>query len=205
MAIVSNRPLGSVLFRAGLVTFCTLVFLFLIAPILVIVPLSFNAEPYFTYPMSGLSLRWYEDIFGDGLQAHLWQRAALNSAIVAVCSTVLAVILGTLAALGMWRATFPLKGLVYAILISPMIVPIIVTAIGMYYFFASVGLVGSLAGIILAHTALGAPFVLITVTATLTGFDRNLVRAGSILGASPMRVRERCSPMPHPGTNLLSF
>lgn len=167
---------------------CALIFVFLIAPIVVIIPLSFNSEPYFSYPMAGYSLRWYEVIFGDSSQSLLWQRSIRNSVVVGIAATALATALGTLAALGLNRANFPLKGGVMAILISPIIVPLVVTAVGMFYFYAQIGLASTLPGIILAHTALGVPFVVITVTATLAGFDQNLVRAGAILGAGPMRV-----------------
>ncbi len=167
---------------------CALIFMFLIVPIIVIIPLSFNSEPYFTYPMPGFSLRWYNEIFGDSPISILWQRAIVNSIIVGICAAALATVLGTLAALGMTRTKFPFKGLIMAVLISPIIVPIVITAVAMFYFYAKVGLVSNLFGIILAHAALGAPFVVITVTATLIGFDQNLVRAGSILGANPVRV-----------------
>lgn len=167
---------------------CALIFMFLIVPIIVIIPLSFNSEPYFTYPMPGFSLRWYNEIFGDSPISILWQRAIVNSIIVGFSAAALATVLGTLAALGMTRTKFPFKGLIMAVLISPIIVPIVITAVAMFYFYAKVGLVSNLFGIILAHAALGAPFVVITVTATLIGFDQNLVRAGSILGANPVRV-----------------
>ncbi len=184
-------PYTSPLERAwyyGFRVICALIFIFLIAPIVVIVPLSFNSEPYFTYPMPGYSLRWYEVIFGDSPQSLLWQRSIQNSVIVGAGATALATALGTLAALGLNRANFPFKGGVMAVLISPMIVPLVVTAVGMFYFYAQIGLASTLPGIVLAHTALGVPFVVITVTATLAGFDQNLVRAGAILGAGPMRV-----------------
>ncbi len=163
---------------------CALVFVFLIAPILVIAPLSFNAEPYFTYPMPGLSTRWYEDFF----TSERWQTALKNSVFIAIAVTALATALGTLAALGLSRARFPMRAAVMALLISPLVVPVVITAVGMYFFYAMVGLTNSYLGVILAHTALATPFVVITVTATLTGFDYNLARAGASLGASPARV-----------------
>jgi len=166
---------------------CALVFLFLIAPIIVIMPLSFNAEPYFSYPMPGFSLRWYEDFF----TSDRWQAALQNSVIVAVSTTLLATTLGTVAALGLSRANFPLRPVVMGILISPMIVPIVITAVGMYFFYAMVGLANSYMGLILAHTALATPFVVITVTATLTGFDHSLSRAAASLGAPPLHVFRR--------------
>ncbi len=167
---------------------CVLIFVFLIAPIIVIIPLSFNSEPYFTYPMAGYSMRWYEEIFGDSPISILWQRSMVNSVIIAFFATILATLLGTLAALGMTRVQFKGKGLLLAVLISPLVVPIVITAVGMFYFYAKIGLVGTLTGIILAHAALGVPFVVITVTATLIGFDHNMVRAGASLGAGPVRV-----------------
>ncbi len=163
---------------------CALVFLFLIAPILVIMPLSFNPEPYFTYPLGGISTRWYEEFF----TSERWQTALENSIVIACATTALATTLGTVAALGLARANFPLRALVMGILISPMIVPIVITAVGMYFFYAMVGLTNTYIGLILAHTALATPFVVITVTATLTGFDQSLTRAGAGLGAAPMRV-----------------
>ncbi len=184
-------PYASPLERAWYYTYrgiCALIFIFLIGPIIVIMPLSFNSEPYFTYPMAGFSLRWYDEIFGDSPLSILWQRSIVNSVIIAVFATILATTLGTLAALGMTRINFRGKGMLLAILISPIVVPIVITAVGMFYFYAQIGLVGTLAGITLAHTVLGVPFVVITVTATLVGFDQNMVRAGAILGAGPIRV-----------------
>lgn len=178
---------------------CAAIFLFLLAPILIVIPLSFNSESFFTFPMPGLSLKWYAEFF-NGLQ---WQLALKNSTIAAVAATFLATVLGTLAALGMSRARFPLQTLVLAILISPLVVPIVIVAVGLFYFFARVGLTGpewGLVPLILAHTALGVPFVVITVTATLVGFDHNLVRAGSSLGANPSRVFFRVTlPLILPG------
>jgi putative spermidine/putrescine transport system permease protein len=179
---------------------CGLIFFFLMAPIIVIIPLGFNSIPFFTYPMEGFSFRWYGEIFGESPISILWQRSIVNSVIIAVSATILASTLGTLAALGLTRADFPLKSLVMAILISPIIVPIVVTAIGMFYFYAKIGLASTLTGIILAHTALGVPFVVITVSATLAGFDHNMLRAGAILGAGPLMVfRKVTLPIITPG------
>ena len=179
---------------------CGLIFFFLIAPIIAIIPLGFNSVPFFTYPMEGFSLRWYGEIFGESPISIQWQRAIVNSVIIAVFATLLATALGTLAAIGLTRANFPFKGVLMAILISPIMVPIVVTAIGMFYFYAKVGLVSTLLGIILAHTALGVPFVVITVAVTLQGFDYNLMRAGAVLGANPVRVfRKITLPIILPG------
>ncbi|SDH52414.1 ABC transporter permease [Roseospirillum parvum] len=168
--------------------FCAAVFVFLIGPILVIVPLSFNAEPYFTFTKEmisfdpdGYSLRWYKDF----LENELWLFSIKNSFIVAIVSTILATSLGTLAALGLASSYMPYRTLVMSLLISPMIVPLIISAAGMFFFYSSIDLAHTFPGVILAHTALGVPFVVITVTATLIGFDRNLIRASQNLGASP--------------------
>ena len=171
----------------GLRLFVGLVLLFLIAPILAIMPLSFNSESFFTYPMPGFSLQWY---FGDQgfFTNERWTGALRLSVIVAVATTALASVLGTLAALGLSRSNLPGRALLMAVLISPMIVPVIISAIGLFFFYAFTGLNGTLIGIILAHTALATPFVVITVTATLASFDRTLMRAGASLGAPPWTV-----------------
>lgn len=158
------------------------ILVFLIAPILVIMPLSFNSEPYFSYPMPGLSLRWYEDFFTNVR----WTSALKMSIIVAVSVTLVSTILGTLAALGLSRPRFPARGIIMSLLISPIIVPVIISAIGMYFFYTRIGLTNSIPGIVLAHTALATPFVVITVTATLSGFDHTLTRAAASLGANPV-------------------
>ncbi len=182
--MMTRSLLGLSPFTIVLRVFCALVLLFLVAPILAIMPLSFNAEPFFTYPMPGFSLQWYREFFDSAV----WRLALKNSIIVAVAATVLSSILGTLAALGLSRPNCPCRAAIMAALISPMIVPIVVSAVGIYYFFAAIGLLNSLSGLILAHTALGAPFVVITVTATLGNFDHNLMRAAASLGANPVRA-----------------
>ncbi|SNX69073.1 putative spermidine/putrescine transport system permease protein [Cereibacter ovatus] len=187
---------------------CALIFLFLIAPILIVIPLSFNIEPYFTFTEkmlaldpTGYSLRWYDTLLTFGManpeaprttawwvdvwNNAAWVRAAKNSVIIGVSSTLVATVLGTVAALGLSRPEMPFRRAIMAVLISPMIVPIIITATGLFFFYSSTGLAGSYPGIILAHATLGIPFVIITVTATLIGFDRSLTRAAASLGASP--------------------
>jgi putative spermidine/putrescine transport system permease protein len=173
--------------RYGLYGVCGLVFLFLVAPIVAIVPLSFNGGAFLTYPLEGVSLRWYEDFF----TSPRWLPALRNSLVVAGATTLLATPLGTLAALGLVRARFALKPLVVGLLISPMIVPVIIIAIAVYFLYAPLGLTGSLAGLVLAHTVLATPFVVIVVHATLQGFDSTLWRAGESLGARPLAVFRR--------------
>jgi len=170
---------------------CGAVFFFLIFPIVVIIPLSFNSVPFFTFTEemlsfdpAGYSLRWYRDFFTN----LNWQGAVNNSLIIALFSTLLATVLGALAALGLSRRHVPLRTTLMAILISPMIVPLIISACGMFFFYSRVNLQGTFIGVILAHAALGTPFVVITVTATLVGFDHSLTRAAISLGASPARA-----------------
>ena len=179
------------------------VLVFLIAPLIIIVPLSFNAEPYFTFTSKmvslnpdGFSLRWYADIVNNPQ----WGEAIVNSVIIAIASTFLATVLGTLAAIGLARSNMPFRDFFMALLISPLVVPIVISAAGMYFFYSSVGLAQTHLGIILAHTALGVPFVVITMTATLSGFDRNLIKAASSLGADPITAFYRVTlPLVAPG------
>lgn len=168
----------------GLRVYVGLVLLFLIAPILAIMPLSFNSESFFSYPMPGYSLKWYADFFFN----ERWTSAVRVSLIVATATTFLATSLGTLAALGLSQSNVPGRGLIMAALILPMIVPVIISAVGMFLFYARMNLSGTLIGLILAHTALATPFVVIVVTATLTSFDRTLMRAGASCGAPPYTV-----------------
>ena len=168
---------------------CGLIFFFLIAPILVIIPLSFNAEDFFTFTPEmlalkpeGYSLKHYEDFFTNSD----WQGALWNSLRIAPMATLLSVSFGTLAAIGLSQAHVPFRRAIMAILISPMIVPLIISAAGMYFFYSRLGLQGTYIGVVLAHAALGIPFVIITVTATLVGFDRSLTRAAANMGADPV-------------------
>lgn len=164
-----------------------LVLLFLVAPILTIVPLSFSAGGFFMYPLPGLSLRWYEDFFTSSF----WLPALKNSLVIGISATVIATTLGTLAAIGIWRARFPAQALILAVLISPMVVPVVIVAVGVYFAFAPIGLTDGYLGLILAHATLGVPFVVVTVLATLAGFDRTLMRAAAGLGAPPLTTFRR--------------
>ena len=175
---------GELIGHYALWTVTWLVLLFLILPILVIVPLSFSSGTFLTFPLPGFSLRWYEAFWAS----EPWRNDVRNSFIVAIATTILATALGTLASLGLVRANFPGKTLLMALLISPMVVPLVIVAAGAYFFYAPLGLTGSLTGLIIAHTTLAVPFVIISVTSTLAGFNPNLSRAGASLGASPPRV-----------------
>ena len=171
---------GQVLWHYSFRVICGAIFVFLITPILVVMPLSFNAENFFTFTPemlafdpAGYSLKHYRDFF----QSSEWQQALKNSLIIAPIATLLAVTFGTLAAIGLSQPHVPGRQVIMAILISPMIVPLIISAAGMYFFYSRIGLQGTYLGVILAHAALGIPFVIITVTATLVGL-RPLAHAG---------------------------
>ena len=168
---------------------CGFILFFLIAPILTIIPLSFNAENFFTFTPemlsldpAGYSLKHYQDFFTNAD----WQQALRNSFMIAPAATVISTTLGTLAAIGLSQSHVPFRRAIMAILISPMIVPLIISAAGMYFFYSRIGLQGTYTGVVLAHAALGTPFVIITVTATLVGFDRSLTRAAASMGADPV-------------------
>jgi putative spermidine/putrescine transport system permease protein len=192
----STDTVGQRVANAGLGALTALVLLFLVAPILIIVPLSFSSGSFFHYPLPGFSMRWYHDFFTSSF----WLPSVWNSLIVGSAATILATVLGTLAALGIWRSRFPGQALVLALLISPMVVPSIIVAVGVYFAFAPLGLTDGYSGLILAHTTLAVPFVVVTVLATLSGFDRTLLRAAASLGATPMTTFRRVTlPLILPG------
>ena len=184
--------------------FCGIVFFFLIAPLVAIIPISFSRSPFMLFTEGMLawppdpeawSFRWYRYMVGICTDKNLttpcsnrWMIGTVNSFFVGTISTLVATALGTLAALGLSRPHMPYKGLIMSILISPMIVPLIITAAGMFFFYAKINLVYTFTGIIMAHVALSTPFVVITVTATLVGFDTNMTRAAQSLGAKPIRT-----------------
>ncbi|MGR3617504.1 MAG: ABC transporter permease [Paracoccaceae bacterium] len=179
---------------------CGAIFVFLITPIIVVMPLSFNSQDFFTFTpemlrfeAEGYSLKHYRDFFTN----NEWQRSFKNSLIIAPIATIISVSLGTLAAIGLSQSHVPGRRAIMAILISPMIVPLIISATGMFFFYSDIGnwLEGTLGlpktfvgyiKVILAHAVLGIPFVIITVTATLVGFDHSLTRAAANMGADPV-------------------
>ena len=185
---------GERLWRFTFRALCVAIFFFLVFPILVVIPLSFNAVPFFTFTKemlaldpAGYSLQWYEDFLTNSD----WTRAVWNSLLIAPMATLIAVLLGTLGAIGLSQSHVPFKGAIMAILISPMIVPLIISATGMYFFYSEIGWQGHRQfgywAIVFSHAVLGTPFVVITVTATLVGFDKSLTRAAANLGAGPVR------------------
>lgn len=165
--------------------FCCVMMVFLVGPILAVVPISFSSSGFLSYPIPGLSLQWYEKVLAA---SGPWLPALRNSLIVGTGAMALATLLGTLAALGLARNDLPGRSFLLGLLIAPMVVPVVISGVAMYFLFARIGLTASYLGLILAHAALGAPFVVITVTATLRNFDTTLVRAAYSLGASPVHA-----------------
>ncbi len=159
-------------------------FFFLMAPIIAILPLSVNDGQYLTYPLRGFTTRWYEEFF----TSPRWALSIRNSFFIGIVAALISTALGTMAALGLSRVDFTGKRAIMGVLLSPLIVPVIIYAVGLYFFFAPWGLTASYTGLILAHAALGAPFVVVTVMAALSGFDWTLARAGASLGAGPLTV-----------------
>lgn len=187
MSVAATTVLSERLARRALWLFATLVLVFLVAPVLIVIPLSFNDSTYFSYPMTGFTLGWYEAIFASPE----WRATILNSFLIGLSSTAIATVLGTLAAMGISRPAFPFRGLVVPLLISPMIIPIVVVAVSLYLVFAPLGLINTHLGVVLAHAALGTPFVVITVTARLMAYDQSLSRAAASLGAPPWTAFRR--------------
>jgi putative spermidine/putrescine transport system permease protein len=172
------------------------VLLFLIAPIVVVFPLSFSSGELLTLPTPGYSWRWYDDFFNSSK----WLVATRNSFIVGVATAVLATLLGTVGALGIFLGRFRGKAVLIAMLSLPMVVPVVVTAVAVYFAFSMVGLNNTLTGLVLAHTVLSVPYVLLTVLATLQTFDRNLLKAAATLGAPPhVAFRRIVLPLIAPG------
>ena len=180
-------------------TICALVLFFLVMPLIAVIPISFSSSPFLQFTSQMLafepeaySLRWYKMLIGDCSDPGIttvctdrWVRGAQNSLFIGIIATFLATTLGIMASLGLSRSHMPFRKAIMAIMISPLVVPLIITAAGLFFFFAKFNLVATYTGLIFAHTVLGLPFVVITVTATLVGFDQNLIRAAASLGGSP--------------------
>lgn len=173
-----------------------LVLAFLLLPILVVLPLSFSDSRYMSLPLGQFTLHWYEAFFASPQ----WLGALLNSFAIAVTSTVLAVVLGGLAALGLRHPSMPGKRLIEVLLIAPMIVPAVIVGVGMYFVFSSAGLTRTFAGLVLAHTTLAVPFVVVNVGSALGGLNQRLLWAAASMGATPwMTLRKVTLPLISPG------
>lgn len=182
--------------RAALIVYSALVFAFLVLPILAVVPLSLNPGSFLVFPEGGLSLRWYRTL----AESPQWTHSFANSLKIAVATTLIATPLGTLAAIGLAHTQSRAKPVIVAIISAPLVVPIVVVAVAFYFLFAPLGLVNGPVGLIVAHSALALPFVVIVVHASLHGLDSELLRAASSLGARPVTVLIRIlMPLTAPG------
>jgi ABC-type spermidine/putrescine transport system permease subunit II len=171
-------------FRWGLRLLVAAVFAFLVIPILIVVIESFNGVNYLAFPLEGVSTRHYERFFTD----QSWVRASLLSARIAAVSAVIATVLGTMAAWSLARSTARGKTVMYGLLYSPVIVPIIVLAMGYYFFFSKLQLIGNWLALAAAYSVMGIPFVLVAVSSALQHFDKELENAARTLGAGPIRT-----------------
>ena len=194
----SNMPLTPLerLSSWALAIFAVVTAVFLMAPILAIVPLGFSDGEFLVYPIREWSLRWFDAFFAS----EKWAVSVRNSFVIGAAAAAIATVLGTMAAVGLARADFRGKKLVTGLVLSPLVVPIVIYAVGLYFFFAPLGLTQSYTGIVLAHAALGSPFVVVTVGASLSNFDHNLMRAAASLGAPPLVAFRRVMlPLVLPG------
>lgn len=188
-----GRPLSAG--RVGLIAYSVLVGMVLLLPTLVVVPVSFSDQKSLRLP-KGFSTQWYANFFTDPG----WYESAILSLRVGLVVTVIATVLGTAAALGLNRALGPWKGGARALLLAPIIVPGVITAIGIFYVFLKIGLTQTFWGFVIAHTVMAIPFVIVTVTASLSGFDHQLVKAAQSLGATPWSAfRQVMLPLIAPG------
>jgi putative spermidine/putrescine transport system permease protein len=176
--------------------YCLGVFLFLILPLFVVLPISISSAKYLEFPPRGISLQWYEQFF----RSKEWVRATLNSLKIATMTSLFATLLGIPAALTLARHRFKGKQVIYSLLLSPMIIPVIIVAIAIYFFFAGFKLVDNIYSLALAHTILALPVVLITVSAALQGFDQTLEYAAMSLGANRLKTFFKVTlPLIRPG------
>jgi putative spermidine/putrescine transport system permease protein len=161
-----------------------LVYGFLLLPSLLVIPISFGSADQIQFPPSSLSTRLYVELFGSTS----WMHALRQSAIVAVLTTLLSLFVSVPAAYGMVRLNFPGKQAIVALLMSPVAIPVIVTALGLYLYFSLFGLTGSTFGLVLAHTVYVSPFVIITVAAGVRKLDPTLEFAATMMGASRLTL-----------------
>ena len=164
--------------------FAALLAALVVIPVLAVVPLAFSQQSFVRLPPQSWSLRWWNTFFADPS----WLRALLTSIEVAALSCLLSVAAGTSAALGLTRLRPRLRVFADALFLGPMVAPVIVLAVGLYALARAVGLVGSTLGMVLAHTMLALPYVILNVGVSIAALDPRLALAASGLGASPWRV-----------------
>ncbi|ERL99613.1 polyamine ABC transporter permease [Brucella intermedia 229E] len=183
--------------RFAKIVFGAAAVIFLIAPLFAILPLAFTSSVFLTYPVPGWSGRWFEEL----ATADVWRRAIVNSLIIGSGTMILATVLGgTMAALGLRSRIIFLSGPIKTLFLLPMVVPAVVLGVGMQLLFVRLGIANSYLGVIVAHTVISIPFVLVSVTGALGGIDRRIELAAESLGASPLTVfRKITLPLAMPG------
>jgi putative spermidine/putrescine transport system permease protein len=188
-----RRPSGLLLAIAGAGL------LYLLLPVLIVIPMSFSSSRYLTFPPPGWSLEWYQKFFTDPV----WTSAVVTSFKLGLSTAAVATVVGTAAGYGIVRGAFPAKRLLTAFLLSPLIIPVIVSAISLYGFYVYLGIAGSFVGVLAAHVVLSIPLVMISVAASLQRFDPVLERASLSLGAGPLRTFWRVT-LPNIAPGVLS-
>jgi putative spermidine/putrescine transport system permease protein len=182
--------------RITLYTICGLIAVYLILPILIVFPMSISSAEFLTFPPPGYSLKWFKRYFSDPS----WLQPTYMSLQVAILTTVLSSVLGTLAAISLVRTRFWGKSLANSLILAPMIIPVIIISIALYGFFSRIGLLGSRVGLVFGHTMVCVPFVVITVSASLKGFDESLEMAAMICGATRLKAFMKVTlPIIRPG------
>jgi putative spermidine/putrescine transport system permease protein len=174
---------ASSLARIAFIAFCAIVLLYLILPILIIVPMSFSSTRFLTFPPPSLSLRWYQDYVGSAA----WMQATRVTLIVALATVAIAAPLGVAAAYAISQSKLKIMRVIHMTLLLPLVVPIIITAVGIFFVYARVGLVATLSGLILANVMLGLPYVIISVVAGLQSFDATQEMVARSLGMNRIR------------------
>ncbi|MBR0750681.1 ABC transporter permease [Bradyrhizobium jicamae] len=169
--------------RIAFVVFCTLVLLYLILPILIIAPMSFSSARFLTFPPPSLSLRWYQEYVGNAA----WMQATRVTLTVAFLTVAIATPLGVAAAYAISQSSWRIMRVIHMTLLLPLVVPIIITAVGIFFVYAKVGLVASMTGLVLANVMLGLPYVIISVVAGLQSFDPAQEMVARSLGMNRLR------------------
>ena len=177
--------------RLWLYVISSIILFLLIVPSLIVIPMSFSDSQYLEFPPKNLSLRWYENYFfswkvENGFND--WMAATRTSLLVGVLTIFVATPIGTLAAYGLTNSSARIRSILFPIMISPMMVPIILVAIGLFYFYVQFNMVNSIPGLVLGHSLVAMPLVLIIVLSALKNYDMNQEKVARSLGASRTRA-----------------
>ncbi|WP_432826531.1 ABC transporter permease [Dactylosporangium sp. CA-092794] len=177
--------------RALLYGFAVLVGILLIVPLVIVIAVSFSSSEFLAFPPPGLSLRWYDEL----LSRPQWSQTLWTSVVVAALATAISVVVGVCAAVALVRGRFPFKSAIYVAILTPLIVPEIVTSIAMFFLFSDLHLTDTVVAVAIGQSVVALPLVVLMVSATLQGFDETLERAAQGLGATPL-VAFRTTTLP---------